>query len=104
MDPNAALQALMEAFSTEDRDEALAIFGVLKHWLLMGGFLPTETANRMLGSKPLDWQGHHPWGNYGDGLWRLGSPENCQDSLVTPQSSLNLLHEEAIRQGILRAS
>ncbi|MCI0525949.1 MAG: hypothetical protein L0Y56_00650 [Nitrospira sp.] len=29
-----------------------------------------------------DWKGYRPWGNYGDSLWRLGPPSDCQHSVA----------------------
>lgn len=49
-----------------------------------------------------NWCGYQPWGNFGDGKWRLASGTNAfgrpnyQDSIVEPASTLAELHERML--------
>lgn len=50
-----------------------------------------------------DWRGYQPWGNFGDGKWRLasgtntGGRPNYQNSIVEPASTLAELYERMLK-------
>lgn len=44
----------------------------------------------------MNWHGYKPWGNFGDGLWRVSPPNNPQGNVIQPAPTLQEAHRRLL--------